>query len=115
MRRVLLPAAFVLLSGVLSCSDMPTAPKLSATPGSVTVEGTITDRDGPAVANSFLAFRLLPDSPTQPSPSHYAYTDVNGAFRIALVQGTYEVRIGAGYETGLPSVTIPKFEVLSAG
>jgi hypothetical protein len=79
------------------------------------VEGTITDRDGPAVANAVVSFRQLPISPSQPDPPTYAFADLNGAFRIALVQGSYQVKIGPSYETGLPSVTIPKFEVLAAG
>ena len=113
MYRIVAAALALLLLGAVSCSDMPTAPVLSALPGGVTVEGTITDRDGPAVTNAFLAFRRLPPSPND--PPLYTSTDLGGAFRIALVQGTYEVRIGPSYESGLPSVTIPKFEVRAAG
>jgi len=115
MRRALLPAAIAILVGVISCSDMPTAPIVSAPPGSVVVEGVVTDRDGPAVTSGLVAFRELPDSPNRPSSSFYAYLNSNGAFRIALAQGLYEVQIGPGYESGLPSVTIPRFEVKAAG
>jgi len=115
MRRALLPAAIAILAGVISCSDMPTAPIVSAPPGSVVVEGVVTDRDGPALTSGLVEFRELPDSPNRPSPSFYAYLNSNGAFRIALAQGLYEVQIGPGYESGLPSVTIPNFEVKAAG
>jgi hypothetical protein len=112
MRRSILPALALLLSSVVSCSDMPTAPKIPpAPPGDVNVEGVIRDRDGPVLANTTLTFRHFPVSASQPSPAFRAATDLNGAFRIALAQGPYDVRISPDYESGLPPVTIPKFEV----
>ncbi|TMQ64712.1 MAG: carboxypeptidase regulatory-like domain-containing protein [Candidatus Eisenbacteria bacterium] len=112
MSRVALLLVALLLLGIISCSDMPTAPIVSAPAGSIVVEGTLRDRDGPALANAFVAFRSTPISSSQ---SFYTNTDATGAFRITLVQGTYEVRIGPPYESGLPSVTIPKFDVRAAG
>jgi len=115
MRRALLPALVVMVAGVVSCSDMPTAPKVSDLPGNILVEGTVTDRDGPALTGGLVVFRRLPLSQNQPSPSFYANIDLNGTFHIAVAQGAYEVRIVPNYDGGLPGVTIPRFEVLTAG
>jgi hypothetical protein len=106
MRRTLLPALIVILSGVISCSDMPTAPR-----GNVAVEGLLTDRDGAAMRGATVVFLLLPTSQQLPTQiSNYVYTDAGGAFNIALPPGIYEVQILPGYQSGTPRVKIPKFE-----
>lgn len=116
MRRLLFPAAIAILSGVLSCSDMPTAPIVApAPPGTITVEGTITDRDGPPLGNTLLAFRLLPLSPNQPNFGLTAFTNASGVFQIALAPGAYDVQIQPGYQSGLPDVRGLKLEVKAGG
>jgi hypothetical protein len=114
MSRALIATLIVIASGMVSCSDIPTAPKPPQAPlGNITVGGTITDRDGPGVV-AFLSFRPLPLSPGQPSP-YFAVTNGSGAFQVSLPQGTYEVRVQPDYLSGLPSVTVPKFEVSGTG
>src|SRR5438876_8938130 len=105
MRSVLLAAAIVILSGVLSCSDMPTAPRRN-----VTVEGTFTDREGAALPGASIAFHSL-DPTRQGKPSERTGTDVAGDFRIALAPGAYGVDLAPPYDSGIPVAIIPSFEV----
>jgi hypothetical protein len=89
------------LAGILSCSDMPTAPRTI-----VTIEGSVLDRDGaPMSAAVFF------DNGSAPNPSGYAYTDARGAFKVAVLEGQYQVRIAVQYTSGYPNATVPNFKV----
>ena len=112
--RFLLALLVMIDSGVLSCSDAPTAPRPQASVGTVTVKGSITDRDGPALVNFIVAFRPFQAAPNQPTPWVTAITDVNGSFQVALAPGLYKAHIGPS-DQSLFDVSIPKFEVGAAG
>lgn len=81
----------------------------------VTVEGTITDREGAAIVGSLVSFRAKIDLPGTYPPQHYTQTDANGAFTLQLASGVYEVWIQPPYPGGVPQVSIPKFEVKPSG
>jgi hypothetical protein len=94
-------------------SDMPTAPRCPGASGNVTVEGVITDRDGPAAA-MFLVFGRFPFRRINWADL-LCHTDLSGAFRVVVTPRAYEVRISGNYEGRLPSMRIPKFEVRRLG
>ena len=105
MNRVLGAALIVILSGVLSCSDMPTAPSAK-----VVVTGNLTDRDGAALSAAFVRFRLAGSQPGF-SPEYYARTDASGTFDVEMPEGIYEVNIEPNYDSGLLHAVIPQFKV----
>lgn len=104
MRRVIALLTIVIpLVGILSCSDMPTAPRTT-----LPIEGSVLDRDGAPMSSVGVYFY-----PTV-GPSgftNYAFTDARGAFKISLLEGDYQVRIASGYYSGYPDAVIPKFTV----
>lgn len=103
-------AALVVISaGVVSCSDMPTAPLAK-----VTVLGALTDRDGAAVVHAYVYFEA-PHTPSHSGDYYSAQTDGNGSFQVEMPEGIYEVSIDPGFRSGLPRATIPKFKVSRNG
>lgn len=106
MRRALALLAMLLpLASILSCSDMPTAPRTT-----VTIEGSVLDRDGAPMQDVGVVF--TPVGPTGgPGGYLYTFTDAKGAFKISLIEGDYQVRISGTYFGGYPDAIIPKFTV----
>ena len=108
MRRVGLFVIASSLAGVLSCSEIPTAPRL----GSVTVSGRITDRDGPPIAGLRVVFETVGlVTPTQTVKT----TDADGRFGIKLAEGVYRVRLVPAFGTGYPEATLNEMKIGAAG
>jgi len=104
--------ALVALAMTLSCSEIPTAPRL----GSVTVSGRITDRDGPPLAGIYVRLELEP--PVEGLPSNYGtQTNVDGRYELKVPEGLYRVRLDPGYEVtgGYPFVDIGRVKIGSSG
>ena len=88
MRRALLTAALAALSVILvSCADMPTAPR-----GTVQVTGSITDRNGTGIQAVYVTFEdLAPRSAHTDPASYFTVTDLNGLYSASMPEGTYRV------------------------
>jgi len=114
VRRALrLLPILALSTAVLSCSDMPTAPKAPKAP--VIVSGVISDRDGGLLPGVYVAFRNIDIPPGQPNlPPIYSNTNAAGAFQVKLAEGHYEVLVQPPYNSGIPAATIPSLEVKGA-
>lgn len=107
MRRTLALLPILLpLAGILSCSDMPTAPHAV-----VTIEGSVRDRDGVAMMETYVYFTPEADPSGNFLPSTYVRTDTDGAFKTALAEGSYAVGIDPPNSTGYPEGRVGKFTV----
>ena len=110
MRRVGLFVIASSLAGVLSCSEIPTAPRL----GSVLVSGRITDRDGPPIPGLRVALESQPNGlgiPTQTVKT----TDADGRYSMKLAEGVYRVRLEPAFGAGYPGVTLNEIKIGASG
>lgn len=101
MRRVACLTLALTLAILLSCSEIPTAPRLS----SVIVTGRITDRDGPPIAGIRVVFQSQPNEagiPTQTTKT----TDADGRYSMKLAEGVYRVRLDPAFGTGYTATIV---------
>jgi len=108
MRRVACLLLALSLATLLSCSEIPTAPRLA----SVTVTGRVTDRDGPPLQGVRVLFDL---ETAEPGPPLYKTTDADGRYEIKLPEGIYRVRLDADFRAGYPPITLHGIKVGAAG
>ncbi len=85
---------------------MPTAPHAV-----VTIEGSVRDRDGVAMMETYVYFTPEADPSGNFLPSTYVRTDTDGAFKTALAEGSYAVGIDPPNSTGYPEGRVGKFTV----
>jgi hypothetical protein len=113
MRRLALAAALALLAaGVISCGNMPTAPKAM-----VHLMGTVTDRNGAPIQAVYLDFLEVGPYP-QPLPLYYprtpgaifvhAVTDLNGRYAADIPPGKYWLWIIAPSSTAYAPILVDK-------
>ncbi|MGE5180358.1 MAG: carboxypeptidase-like regulatory domain-containing protein [Bacteroidota bacterium] len=90
MRRAILILALAGLSmALVSCADMPTAPRAT-----VQVTGTILDRNGTGIQAAYVWFAdKAPHSKGTHPAEFFAVTDLNGAFSASLPEGQYLIVI----------------------
>jgi len=110
MRRVASLAFALSLATILSCSEIPTAPRL----GAVIVTGRITDRDGPPIAGMHVYFQAVTQSPGLP-PSAHAETGTDGRYTLKVMEGAYRMNVDPGYGVGYPAVTVGVVKIGASG
>lgn len=108
MRRAGVLLLMLATASVLSCSDVPIAPR----PGSVTVSGRVTDRDGPPLPGVYVSFRSeAVGGPYDDATS----TNSDGRYSLRLSEGVYRVYFGPRSPGGYPYVELHGVKVGSSG
>jgi len=95
------------MASVLSCSDVPIAPR----PGGVIVSGRVTDRDGPALAGVYVSFR----SEAVGGSYEDASTDSDGRYSLRVSEGVYRVFLGPPSPGGYPHIVLGGIKVGASG
>lgn len=101
--RALRRAAWVApLALVLSCADMPTAPRPL-----VAVSGQILDRDGGPVTSARVWFYAADSLPGFQDYATFVITDAAGRFSLSLPSAPFGVSLEPSSESGYPFVRLP--------
>jgi hypothetical protein len=89
-----------------SCAEIPTAPKRL-----VTLQGTILTRDGDPVPGAQVFLGDLMGYQSSFRSLYGVTTGSDGAYKLDLAEGTYEVRVIPDYRTGIQTASASGFRV----